>query len=177
MGRKIIKIEKHFMFLCLSFIFTWRPNMKSFNGKELPRKFLWARGTGIWNWVVTLPIKLTVANSIILKFCYIWFYFHIPCCILIPTYLSHCAYLLMGNSFWISLQLIASTYRKIFLSPGDVIKLALLSLVGSFREPWSARWLWYLADISFESSFSQLCRQNFNCMGFLFEKCFTSWNI
>lgn len=45
--------------------------MKSFNVVELSTKFLWASETGIWNWVVTLTIKLTVANTIILGFCYI----------------------------------------------------------------------------------------------------------
>jgi hypothetical protein len=44
---------------------------KSFNVEELHTKFLWASETGKWNWVVTLTIKLTVENAIILEFCYI----------------------------------------------------------------------------------------------------------
>ena len=42
---------------------------------------------------------------------YRWFYFHILCCILKTTF-SHCAYLLMVNSFRISSLLIAKVYRK-----------------------------------------------------------------
>lgn len=83
-GKKIITIQKYFMLILHIYLAT---DMKSFNGKEVSRKFLWAGRAGIWNWVVTSPNKLTVANSIILEFCYIWFYFHIPCCILKPTFL------------------------------------------------------------------------------------------